>query len=156
MTLQVYHDPTDEDLGNPLLVRLIRYWRECGGEDKLPGRVDIQPGDLVPVLSHMMLIDVAADGEPRYSYRLIGTALVDRIGFDATKQPVETTYEGADWIELRKDYDFVVRERRPCLTLNDMVIAPEHRRVRYRRLLLPLASDGSNVDMLMGAIVFLE
>lgn len=156
MTLQVYHDPTDEDLGNPLLVRLIRYWRERGAGSRLPGRADINPGDLVPVLSHMMLIDVVSNGEPRYNYRLIGTALVDRIGFDATRRPVEATYEGSDWRELRKDYDFVVHERRPCLTLNDMVIAPEHRRVRYRRLLLPLAADGATVDMLMGAIVFLE
>lgn len=152
MSLEVYRDPSDRDLKDPRLLRLRRYWLGLRDDGRLPSRDDVDPADLVPVLPLMFLIDVLAPGG--YRYRLVGTEVVAGMGYDMTGQLVSRAYAGPDWNEVRKDYEFVIEDRRPCLTVNDVVLKPARLRKVYRRLLLPLASDGRNVDVLMGAVVF--
>lgn len=154
MSLEVYRDPSDRDLNDPRLVRLRAYWDGLKRGGRLPSRDDIDPSDLVPVLPVMFLIDVLAPGG--YRYRLVGTEVVAGMGYDMTGQLVSRAYAGPDWNEIRKDYEFVVENRRPCLTINDVTLRPVNLRKVYRRLLLPLAADGETVDILMGAVVFVR
>lgn len=152
MSLEVYRDPSERDLGDPRLVRLRRYWLGLNRDGRLPSRDDVDPSELVPVLPVMFLIDVLAPGG--YRYRLVGTEVVAGMGYDMTGQQVSRAYAGPDWNEIRKDYEYVIERREPCLTVNDVTLRPAGLRRVYRRLLLPLASDGRNVDVLMGAVVF--
>lgn len=152
MTLEVFRDPDDATLAHPLLVRLARYWRSCRTEGRVPARTDIDPASIVPVLPHVFLIDVLP--AQRYRYRLVGTALAGRIGHDMTGEPVDGSWYGPDWTVIRQDFDHVVAAREPCLTRGTMRVPSETAPVPYRRLLLPLAGDGENVDVLIGAVIF--
>ncbi|MEC9347850.1 MAG: PAS domain-containing protein [Pseudomonadota bacterium] len=152
MTLEVFRDPDDATLAHPLLVRLGRYWRSCRDGDRLPARVAIDPAAIVPVLPHVILIDVHGAGQ--YRYRLVGTSVADRFGHDVTGEPVDKSWLGPDWPAVRRDFDYVVQQRRPCMTRGTMRLSGEIAPVAYRRLLLPLASDGETVDVLIGAIIF--
>lgn len=144
----VFRDPEPEAIDHPELRALYEYWAARRTGTRLPGRRDVDPLDFPALLPHLMLIDVAAPADLRY--RLIGTALVRRMGRDATGQPVEGGRVGRNWEKILTDYRYVAEAGRPCLRRKDGLGAD---RVPYacERLLLPLAADGNRVDMILAA-----
>lgn len=155
MDTQVFRDPEDKVIGSAVLLQLLRYWRGLLREGRLPSRRDMAPSDMIPLLPWLVLIDVL-DGDT-YRYRLVGTGIVDHVGFDATGMDVATAYKGCNWSEIAKDYTYVLQQRKPCLTVTSVFVSPnDPLPVTYRRLLLPLARDGVNIDMFVGAIQFAD
>ncbi len=151
MSLEVFHDPAETDFADAKLLRLWRYWRELCKPEALPSRDDVRPNDLTEVLPWTMLIDVR--DRSMFRYRLVGTQIVRDVGYDLTGQLVSRAYGGPDWSEVRKDYDYVIEQRRPCLTINSVSLADGELPRTYQRLLCPLASDGATVDILLGGAV---
>lgn len=155
MDTQVFRDPEDKVIGSAVLLQLLRYWRGLLREGRLPSRRDMAPSDMIPLLPWLVLIDVL-DADT-YRYRLVGTGIVDHVGFDATGMDVATAYKGCNWSEIAKDYTYVLQQRKPCLTVTSVFVSPnDPLPVSYRRLLLPLARDGVNIDMFVGAIQFAD
>lgn len=153
MDTQVFRDPEDKVIGSAVLLQLLRYWRGLLREGRLPSRTDMAPSDMIPLLPWLMLIDVV-DAQT-FRYRLVGTGIVDHVGFDATGMDVASAYKGGNWSEIAKDYIYVLQQRKPCLTVTSVFVDPnDPLPVSYRRLLLPLARDGVNIDMFVGAIQF--
>ncbi len=153
MESQVYRDPDEKVMGSAILLRLLRYWRRLAENGRLPARADIAPSDMIPLLPWLVLVDVIRPGS--YRYRLVGTGIVEQVGFDATGMDVEEAYQGADWSLLANDYLYVLQQKKPCLTVTSTQFDPEEPvPLSYRRLLLPLSRDGENVDMFLGAIQF--
>jgi hypothetical protein len=150
----VIYDPPPQAIQHPGLNRLLGYWNaRCAGRS-LPGRGDIDPLDIPALLPNLMLIDVAA--EPlRMTYRLVGTALVGRMGRDTTGLSVQDGYLGSDWEKILPDYLYVIGQGRPCLRFNEVEDA-RGRPLAYQRLLLPLARDGRQVDMILAAAFWVE
>lgn len=149
----VVHDPAPQLIDHPGLRALYDYWDGCRAGGRLPGRQHIDPLHIPELLPNLMLFDVAAPDDLRY--RLVGTALVARLGRDTTGLPVRDGYLGKDWERILPDYLYVINERRPCLRWNE-VLGPRARRLAYLRLLLPLARDGARVDMLLAGAYWLD
>ena len=61
---------------------LMGYWRSLAGPGRLPRKSDLDPAAIVPLLPHVTLLEHL--GPDHFGIRLIGTAIVDRIGFDPT------------------------------------------------------------------------
>lgn len=70
----------------PLLERLLDFWISRCRDGDLPGRADIEPREIgAEMLPQLVMFDcVERDGRADVRYRLVGTALVDRLGIDAT------------------------------------------------------------------------
>jgi CheY-like chemotaxis protein len=70
---------------NPILRRGYEFWlQKCAGRP-FPDRADLDPADIKDILPHLTIIEVAgSDREPRFRYRLVGTAVVDAVGKDRT------------------------------------------------------------------------
>jgi hypothetical protein len=151
--VDVVHDPAPRLIDHPGLRALYDYWDGCRQGGRLPGRQHIDPLHIPDLLPNLMLFDVAAPDDLRY--RLVGTALVARLGRDPTGLPAQDGYLGEDWEKIRPDYLYVVAERRPCLRWN-AVLGPRAKRLPYQRLLLPLARDGATVDMLLAGVYWLD
>ncbi|WP_417515056.1 PAS domain-containing protein [Minwuia sp.] len=151
MSLEVFHHPSEAELGDARMVALWSYWRGLCDGHALPSRMMIEPEELKPVLPWVFLIDV--HGEGGFRYRLVGTAIVEEMGYDMTGQLVSNAYAGRDWDDVLKDYRYVIDRKRPCLTVNSVLLEPSGQRYSYSRLLLPLAADGTSVDMLLGAAI---
>lgn len=151
MSLEVFHDPSDDTLRDLRLARLLSYWRSLAQADRIPARADIDPTRLGNVLPWVFLIDTSDPGG--FRYRLVGTAIVREMGYDMTGQLVSQAYAGPDWAQVSEDYDWVIANRRPCLTRNRVTLAATTQVYSYDRLLLPLATDGYVVDMLVGAAI---
>ena len=63
---------------------LFQYWNKKRGVRAMPTRQDIDPIEMGPkLLPHLMLCEIADHGE-RIRFRLVGTSLVKRLGFDPT------------------------------------------------------------------------
>jgi CheY-like chemotaxis protein len=81
---------------NATLRRLYRYWLDKRGERPWPDRRAIDPAELKEILPNLAIIEiVGAANEPRFRYRLVGTAIVDAYGVDLTGRFVDEMKPGA-------------------------------------------------------------
>lgn len=137
---------------------LLDYWRSKIANGSLPSRADIDPAD-VPrdILSSIYLVTVErrpGRPEPTYTYRLVGTNVVWTAGRDVTGLTLEEAYpRPADLAAQRRAYECVVMAGEPYGDRYPMRI-PGKEHIMVSRLLLPLAADGSTVDMILGMSVY--
>jgi hypothetical protein len=123
------------------------YWAAKKGPG-LPGRAAIQPEEMRDFLGHLLLMDVV-EGGADFRYRLHGTSLISLFGGDLTGQLVSSlVVEGVT--DLLDEARRVVSSRAHYY-LEETVIA-EKRHLRVSKLILPLAANGRDVDMLLVGI----
>lgn len=147
---QVVYDPQPQAIEHSGLRALYDYWDGHRAGSRLPGRQHLDPLDIPGLLPNLMLVDVAAPDDLRF--RLVGTALVGWFGRDTTGLALGDVYSSKDWERILADYRYVIRERRPCLTVSKIATGRHGSRQPYQRLLLPLARDGAQVDMLLAGV----
>lgn len=139
---------------HPKLVALQSFWdSKAGRKRSLPARADFDVLELWPWLGHLALVEVI-DGGADFRYRLHGTEMVDILGMDLTGRLLSgmtKTMQEVAGPECRA----AVQARRPTsFTRIRFDRTTDHRRVTS--LLLPLAADGSTVDMLLQGLYFAE
>jgi hypothetical protein len=126
---------------------LFAYWASLRRSGRLPGRADIRPEDLKRLLPTVSLIDVLPDGD--YRLRLAGTGLYSVYGREITGRRLEDVYNSQAAEYWRKELDTVVREGRPGVGCHSMSWrGASHMSILWLRL--PLASNGKDVDMILG------
>ncbi len=140
---------TEPTVTHPMLADLLAYWHQKRGGRAMPARPDIEPAELKAMLPHLFMVDVEHD-PLRLRYRLVGTALVDVLGHDIKGKYLDempllfrTFAAGA--------YEEVLRTRGPCYKEVSGIAA--YFRVAYKRLLLPLSTDGEAINIILGAII---
>ena len=99
---------------------------------------------LLPTVS---LIDLLPDGE--FRLRLAGTGLYSVYGREITGRRLEDVYNSQAAEYWRKELSTVVREGRPGVGVHSMSWrGASHMSILWLRL--PLASNGKDVDMILG------
>jgi hypothetical protein len=128
---------------------LFAYWSSRRAGARLPCRADIQPDHFKRHLPTVSLIDVG-QGRPRpYRMRLAGTGLYGLYGREITGRTLEEIYAASAADYWRRELDQVVESRRPQVGLHSFAWRGQpHQSVLWIRL--PLASNGSEVDMILG------
>jgi hypothetical protein len=126
-----------------------QYWLSKCAADQLPARNRIDPVEIPRLLSGIWLLDVSRSPF-RFKYRLVGTAIVDAMGFDLTGRWLDEAHP-----HVRDSPDFFARYERVA----EKKIASRRRgqtflwaHVDYRtveNIVMPLASDGSQVDIIL-------
>ncbi len=127
---------------------LFAYWASRREGGRLPCRANIHPAHFKRHLPTVSLIDVGHD--PRsYRLRLAGTGLFSVYGREITGHTLDEIYNTAAADYWRQELDTVVAERRPAVGVHNLGWrgAP-HVSILWIRL--PLASNGSDVDMILG------
>lgn len=137
---------------------LFAYWASLRRTGLLPARADIHPEAFKRLLPTVSLIDVAS-GENRRAYRLrlAGTGLYSVYGREITGCALEDVYGARAAEYWREELDRIVDERRPGVGCHSLAWrGAGHMQLLWLRL--PLASDGRNVDMILGydAVVGLQ
>jgi hypothetical protein len=127
---------------------LFRYWDKKRGDRAMPTRREIDPIEMGPkLLPHLMLCELADQGS-RIRFRLVGTILVKRFGFDPTGQ----------WLgELPKsDYlDYLGKLLRQANAEGAPIYGESNfrwgakGRLEVRHLLLPLATNEDQPSMVL-------
>jgi hypothetical protein len=146
-------------LEDPRLRRFYEYWLSKCRPGRLAGRTDIDPVEIPDLLPWIMLVDpVATPSGCRYRLRLVGTGIVARTGRDSTGKWYDEVLTPRDVARFSAIYAEIIATRQPHHYRADMDLGRlegrEH--LRYERLMCPLATDGTTVDMLAGLMVFLD
>jgi len=127
---------------------LFAYWASRRQGAKLPGRRDLDPGDIKRLLPTLSLIDVGH--EPLdFRIRLAGTGLYDVYGREITGRSLDDVYNSAAAEYWRVELAKVVEAGRPAVGAHSLAWrGASHLSILWLRL--PLASDGGRVDMILG------
>ncbi len=134
------------------LAQLVAYWRRLV-PDGLPGRQHLDPIAIgSALLPHVFLADVV-DGGRRIRWRLIGTHIVNHAASDDTGRYLDAAIAPAMRETIIGHYRDTIRTRNPVCHRSEFV-GRDRRIYRYDRVLMPLATDGSTVDMVLGGAVF--
>jgi hypothetical protein len=142
----------EEAMISPIIRSAYRYGQtKCEGSH-LPRRRDIDPIDIPKVLPHVSLVERDPDSG-RMWYRLIGTALVDCLGFDCTGRYLDEVYPEFNASPSKHFRDDVFRTGQPSHRLGHPSIRFAQDFAAIERLYLPLASDRVHVNVVMGVIV---
>jgi len=143
--MEIVRDRTIPAECDPRIRAMHTYWDGKRGRAPLPGRPDIDPLELRPYLPRLMLLDV--ESERAYRYRLVGTEIVDELGFEPTGRTVCGCYPPGQVEELLANFALVARKAAP---LFDDRPWPCRRWAPWRdeTLYLPLGADAA-VDKIM-------
>jgi hypothetical protein len=138
---------------NPLLRRLYDHWNAKRAGRAFPARADFDPVELRWIVGNLLLLDVLRD-PPGFRFRIHGTNLADRVGFDMTGKTMDD-YPDPEYAKIAlRSFSTVVETRLPLVRLTERMI--EDRAYGYEALHLPLSSDGARVDMLLVGLVYHE
>ena len=130
---------------------LFAYWASRREQGRLPGRANIQPDQFKRHLPTISLIDVSREENGRrvYRQRLAGTALYSVYGREITGRTLEEVYNTAAAQYWRGELDKVVELRKPGVGFHNLAWRGQsHLSILWLRL--PLSTNGSEVDMIMG------
>ena len=127
---------------------LYAYWARLREGGRLPGRDDIRPDDFKRLLPTISLIDVQR--EPMdFRLRLAGTGLYGVYGREITGRRLGEVYNPAAADYWRGELSKVVEDRRPAVGVHSLAWrGAAHISILWLRL--PLASNGRDVDMILG------
>lgn len=134
----------DEDLA--LIYDYWRVKREVRG-GVLPARADVDPLELRSLLKYIVLADVV-DGGRRIRFRLVGTTMVENFGEDFTGRHLDEIMSGS-YAEFIHGLFLDAIHRRAAVYSESRFRWDVGRATSTRRLMMPLASDGETVDMVM-------
>lgn len=138
-------------INHPKLVELYHYWLSKRGDRRMPSRADIEPMELRSLLPNIILMDVLEPGKT-YRYRLVGTAVEEAIGIGLTGKLLSEVATGRLFDFISHIFHDVSVHRTICYFESNLGFKEDFS-VMYRRLLMPLSTDGSNVDMMLGALI---
>jgi hypothetical protein len=114
----------------------------------LPSRRDIRPDDFKRLLPTISLIDVLHDPLD-FRLRLAGTGLYGVYGREITGRTLSEVYNTTAAEYWRNELTKLVHERRPAVGVHNLAWrGAGHLSILWLRL--PLASNGRDVDMILG------
>ncbi len=127
---------------------LFAYWASRREGARLPCRANIHPAHFKRHLPTVSLIDVLPEPQD-YRLRLAGTGLYGVYGREITGKTLDEIYNSAAADYWRAELGKVVRDRRPMVGVHNLGWrGAAHLSILWLRL--PLASNGTDVDMILG------
>lgn len=127
---------------------LYSYWASLRRGGRIPSRNDLHPKDFKRLLPTVSLIDVSRDPLD-FRLRLAGTGLYSVYGREITGRTLNEVYNSAAADYWRTELTKVVEERRPIAGAHSLAWRGSgHLSILWQRL--PLASNGRDVDMILG------
>lgn len=146
-------EPGEADLPKDEIAFLLRWWRKLASEHGglPPASLPLDPLALRPALGYLMTLDVLPEAAD-FRYRLFGSRVAERSGFDLTGKLVSKVPgppDGVAW--FLATYAAAALERAPLYAehtpWSSMSVT------RWYRLILPLAGpDGSVARFIVGNV----
>jgi hypothetical protein len=139
-------------LQSAVLRRLHADWQSRRGARRFPARTDFDPVDLKYILGNLSLVDVRRH-PLRFFFRLHATNIAARAGHDMTGKLLDQHPDPRYRSLVLDHYLRAVDERRPVAVRREGQFT-DSVTLDCEVLVLPLARDGENIDMLMVGFVW--
>lgn len=139
------------EIKEPILRQVYDYWRGKCRDGAIPDRADLNPAEMTALLPHIFMMDIVDVGA-RFRYRLVGTEIVFKVGFDATGQFLDEVV-GGDYLEHMRTLFLKVVTTRKGVYSSSTFQYPEREHVHTARLYLPLTNGGDAVAIIFAGQV---
>jgi hypothetical protein len=134
--------------------QLCAYWRRIHTQDGgLPGRQHLDPTDIPRLLPFIWLADVQRT-PLRFRYRLFGTEHVRVLGRDFTGFWIDEAHPNFLGAAAYGQFAAAAEQATPGYRRGHTLIILPKDYLSMERLILPLARDGKQVDMLLAISVY--
>jgi hypothetical protein len=128
---------------------LFAYWTSLRDGPRLPSRCDLDPAGMKRLLPTVSLIDVARRDPMDFRIRLAGTGLYGVYGGEITGKSLSDIYSTSAADYWRTELGKVIHGRKPTVGVHNLAWrGASHLSILWLRL--PLAANGSEVDMILG------
>lgn len=127
------------------------YWNALRGDRAMCSRPEIDPIEMRDVLSHLVLLDIATDPFDGV-FCLTGSDVEQGTGFPLTNLALSQIWASRNAFALG-EYERVATSAMPRFSTNLCENAHQVRK-KVSRLLVPLSTDGTSVDSILGAVIF--
>lgn len=134
------------------LVDLYRLWQAKRRGGGIPARSDFGLDDLRTLMGSIAILDVI-DGGADFRFRLYGSNIASAYRGEMTGKSVRD-YRPHFYAKIAPGYLRCVDTRTPHY--DEIEVDDQMMLYRWERLVLPLAADGTTVDMLLVASITLE
>ncbi|HYL33041.1 MAG TPA: hypothetical protein VEU53_07845 [Stellaceae bacterium] len=132
---------------------LYRYWLSIQpSPGLLPGRRNFHPTDVPRLLQWIWLVDVQR-APLRFKYRLVGTAHVDAASADPTGRWYDEAHPRFRQSTAYPQFVAVAEQAQVAFYCGPPVYVIDQKYKTIERLILPMAQNGSDVDMLLAITV---
>jgi hypothetical protein len=136
-----------------MLGGLLRYWNDKRGARTMPARGDVDPLEMgTKLLPHLLLCDLLDRGT-RIRFRVVGTHVVKRLGFDPTGQLLAEQASGSYFEHLAQWHQEIFVKHLPLYT-ESVFRWGGKRQLEARHLLLPLTNGGSEPQIVLMGVAF--
>lgn len=144
------HFALPDSVRDPRVRLFFEYWKGKCRAERLPGRGDIDPQEMVAFLPYVVLLDVERSHETyRFRYRLVGTEVVALFGYDPTGRYLDEATLPQRYPQVHGRLLSVAETKRPHYAILPVPL-PNRDSVYAEILTVPMASDGETVDLLLG------
>jgi CheY-like chemotaxis protein len=138
---------------NPVLRRAYEYWLEKAAGRRVPDRRDLDPVEIKDILPNLSIVEVGRmKGHVFHRYRLVGTRVVDALGYDPTNHMVEEFVENGHADFIRRLLRSVARTARPVYAAS--AFRSSTTGLATERVLLPLTRGSGTIKQIMIAQTF--
>lgn len=132
--------------------RFAEYWESKRAGRKYPSRAALDPLEFRYVLGNVVIIEAqrpaaGSGGSWQYRYRLIGANVVARDGYDLTNKTLEDLPEPEYRERVRATWTEVSETGIWAHHVRELVL--DGRLRRYEVVVMPLAGNGEDIDMLI-------
>lgn len=139
--------------GDKRTADLYRYWLSIRPSPGLiPGRRNFHPTDVPRLLQWIWLADVQRV-PLRFKYRLVGTAHVEAAGSNPTGQWYDAVHPRFRGSTAYPQFVAVAEEAQIAFYRGPPVYVVDNEHKTIERLILPMAQNGRDVDMLLAITV---
>jgi hypothetical protein len=141
------------DIRTPSLQRLYCDWAARRGGRDFPARRDFDVLDLDYIIGNLSLLDVSY--RPlRFRFRVQASRVTERVGYEMTGKDLDMLPAPGTRDAVRRHFVAVINRREPVVQMRERRILDD-RVLPCEVLALPLAHDGTTIDMLMTGLVWL-
>jgi hypothetical protein len=141
-------------LDDPQHRQIYAYWLRKRGQHRMPWRRDIDPAEIPRLLPNVLISEYLAEaGVERWRYRLAGTAVVTAFGRDPTGDYADEVTTGDYRAFIERIYG-AVREKQRALFCEGEYMGTRELPMSAKRLLLPVTTDGREVNQVVTHFVF--
>jgi hypothetical protein len=130
--------------------QLYADWKTRRRGRLFPARADFDPLELRYIIGNLSLLDVIRD-PLRFRYRVHSTNMAEWLGYDLTGKDIDMSPKPGRGTEIKDHFARVVESGEPLARVHEW-LGGNHRTLKHEALVLPLASDGITIDMIMSAV----
>jgi hypothetical protein len=130
---------------------ILDHWNAVKGLKKFPSEKDLDPAFLEQLLDNCFLIKTEGIFDGKYNYKFLGKNIMNAYGSDLTRSMDDTSENPLSQRDKIKE---LLTHKRPIVDEGEFRNINGNL-IKYRQCLVPMSSDGINIDSVFGGMRFI-